>query len=660
MDIPKLKRLALTIRMLSADAVEEANSGHPGMPMGAADYAALLWAHYLRINPKEPSWIARDRFVLSAGHGSMLLYSLLHLFGYNLSLDEIKRFRQWQSKTPGHPEFEITQGVECTTGPLGQGFGNGVGMAISARLMASRYSEELFSSRVFGIVSDGDLMEGVSAEAASLAGHLGLGNLIYLYDDNKISIGGHTDVCFTEDVAKRFEAYGWQVQKVDGHDMEAVSHCLDQAISDKERPSLICARTTIGYGSPNKANDAEVHGAPLGEEELNATKRALGWPSDKRFFVPSDVGEFCCELTGEKSKEYELWLKKFKSWEIENKEKAQLLDSQLNLKVPAKLSAELLEVMKLAGQDATRNLSGKAIQVIAKHVPFFIGGSADLEPSTKTLIKGSSDIQKDDFSGRNIRFGVREHAMGAICNGLAYGRCWIPYSSTFLVFSDYMRPAIRLAALSHIQSLFIFTHDSFWVGEDGPTHQPIEHIAALRCIPNLYVFRPADALETAHCYLQMLSLKKSPSALLLTRQNTGATGASREICADGVARGAYSVYGDEKSELVIVATGSELAPAVEAAKMLSAEKVFARVVSMPCQELFLQQDKSLKEALIPPSAKKISIEAGSTFGWERIVGSKALMIGLDHFGASAPGKVTAEKFGFTAQAIKQRILNWLS
>ncbi|MCO6432106.1 MAG: transketolase [Deltaproteobacteria bacterium] len=658
-DIAKLKRLALTVRVLSIEGVEAANSGHPGLPLGAADMASVLWANFIRFNPSKTDWPNRDRFVLSAGHGSMLIYSLLHLFGYDLPISELKNFRQWESKTPGHPEFGMTAGVETTTGPLGQGFANGVGMALSAKMLAQRYSADLFNYRVFGIVSDGDLMEGVAAEAASLAGHLGLGNLVYLYDDNQISLADPTKVCFTESVAKRFEGYNWHVQQVDGHDHAAVARCIENAIKESGKPSIICARTTIGYGSPNKAGTADVHGAPLGKDELKLTKEKLGWTESGEFVVPKDVAEYCTEIIKSRSAECEAWQSKFDAWSGGNRELSAQFAAQRQRKIPEDLKQGLVDAFKEPKKDATRNLSGKAIQEIAKRVPYFIGGSADLEPSTKTLIKDSSDIQAEDFAGRNIRFGVREHAMGAIVNGLAYGRDWLPYSATFLVFSDYMRPTIRLAAISHLQSIFIFTHDSFWVGEDGPTHQPIEHVSALRAIPNLFVFRPADGLEVAMSYYAALKQPNSPSTLLFTRQNLPPLERESGFSPDDILKGGYVVQGASVNDLVIMATGSEVWVAVEAAKILAASGRSARVVSLPCVELFEKQDAAYKANVIPQGAKKVSIEAGITYGWHKLVGEGGLAIGIDHYGASAPGELLAEKFGFTPQAVAERIRGWL-
>ncbi len=660
LNVESLKKLALTVRMLSVDGVQKANSGHPGMPMGAADYASVLWANYLRVNPKDTTWAGRDRFILSAGHGSMLLYSLLHLFGFGVSLKELQSFRQWESLTPGHPEFGMTPGVDTTTGPLGAGFSNGVGMAMSAKLLQARYSKELFDYKVYGIVSDGDLMEGVAAEAASLAGHLALNNLIYLYDDNQISLAGATKICFTESVAKRFEAYGWYVQSVDGHDIPGIAKCIENAKAEPSRPSIICCKSIIGFGSPNKQGTFKVHGEPLGEDEVKLTKEKLGWPLEPKFLIPKEVGEYCASLIEAKQGDYAKWQKDFSDWSKKNPELAKAYAAQSAKEINfSALRKDLLAAFADGKKKATRELSSDAIQVIAKNVPFFIGGSADLEPSTKTTIKDSPDIQANAFAGRNIRFGVREHAMGGAVNGLAYTGQWIPYSATFLVFSDYMRPTIRLAALSHLQSLFIFTHDSFWVGEDGPTHEPIEHVEALRCIPNLKVFRPADGVEVALCYEAALAHKKGPSTLLFTRQGVPALPRGADFNPDDILKGAYIVHGKENTDAVIVATGSEVWVAIEAAKALTQAGTKTRVVSMPCVELFLAQDKAFKESLIPAKSKRISLEAGITSGWSRIVGSDALKIGIDHYGASAPGELLAEKFGFTPDAVTKKIQAFL-
>lgn len=650
----QLSDIARTIRVLSAEAVDKAKSGHPGMPMGAADYAAVIWGNYLRANPKDPEWVNRDRFVLSAGHGSMLLYSLLHLFGYELSMDQIKSFRQWGSITPGHPEFGVTPGVETTTGPLGQGVGNGIGLALSGKMMQARYGAENFNYRVFGIVSDGDLMEGVAAEAASLAGHLKLDNIYYFYDDNEISIGGSTDITFTENVPARFASYGWDVVEVDGHNIGVIRQALDGALTRSGKPHLIVCRTTIGKGSPNKAGKSSVHGEPLGADELKLTKEALGW-TEGSFVVPKSVGEACCAALGEKVKVYEAWQQSAKSL-ADNKN----FQAQISRSVPAALRTDLIAQFKDGKPDATRNLSGAAIQTIAKYVPGFVGGSADLEPSTKTLIKDGGDVTPMNFAAKNLRFGVREHGMGAIANGLAYTRVWVPYTATFLVFSDYMRPTIRLAALSHLQTLFIFTHDSFFVGEDGPTHQPIEHIQALRMIPNLHVFRPADGIETAASYLAALELKKSPSALLFTRQNLPPLEGSRSASFDDILKGGYVVHDTPGADTAIVATGSEVWVAIEVAKSLNSKGRRVRVVSLPCVELFKSQSDAYREKVLPATFKKVSLEAGITMGWRDVVGAGGLCLGIDHYGASAPADRLADEFGFTPKKVEAKISAWLA
>jgi transketolase len=655
LDVANIKKLANTVRTLSIDSVQKANSGHPGLPLGAADFTSVLWANYLRFNPKDPSWQNRDRFVLSAGHGCMVLYSLLHLFGYDLPMSQLQQFRQWESITPGHPEFGITAGVESTTGPLGQGAANSVGLALSGKMMAARYGESLYNYRVFALVSDGDLMEGVSAEAASLAGHLGLGNLVYLYDDNKICLGGETELCFTEDVGKRFESYGWHVQSCDGHDIQAVSACLDKAIAETSKPSIICCRTVLGFGSPNKKNTHDVHGAPLGADEIKLTKKELGWPEDAQFLVPDDVQKFCAGVVEKNSVEYSNWNTTFATWKSANKELASQLESQITRTLPPALKDELLAAFKEPKKDATRNLSSKAIQVIAKHLPYFVGGSADLDPSTKTAIAGGGDVEKGHFGNRNLKFGVREHAMGSMVNGLAYTQSWIPYSATFLVFSDYMRPVMRVAAISHLQALYLFTHDSFWVGEDGPTHEPIEHVMSLRLIPQLNLYRPADGVEVAMCYYSALERKKGPSVLVFTRQNLPALERPATFTPDDILKGAYVVYEPTNPKAVVVATGSEVGTAVEAAKALTAEGKPVRVVSMPCTQLFMAQDKKFKENLLPTSLPLAVVEAGATLGWTSIVGRNALVVGIDHYGASAPGELLCEKFGFSTSAVKAQI-----
>lgn len=659
LDLANLQKLATTVRTLSIDAIQKANSGHPGLPLGAADFTSVLWANYLRFNPKDPTWINRDRFVLSAGHGCMILYSMLHLFGYDVPMSQIQSFRQWESITPGHPEFGITPGVECTTGPLGQGAANSVGLALSGKMLAARYGSENFNYRVFTLVSDGDLMEGVAAEAASMAGHLQLDNLIYLWDDNKISLAGETEVCFTEDVAKRYESYGWFVQSVDGHDMKAVAAALDKATAQKGKPSLICCRTVLGFGSPNKKNTHDVHGAPLGPDEVKATKKNLGWPEEAQFLVPDEVKAFCAASIEKKVQEQATWSGSYNAWRSANGALSKTLDAQLVRAIDPKLKDELLAAFKEPKKDATRNLSGKAIQIISKHVPSFIGGSADLDPSTKTAVSGGGDLEHDNFKGLNLRFGVREHAMGSAANGLAYTQAWIPYTATFLVFSDYMRPAMRVGAISHLQALYIFTHDSFWVGEDGPTHEPIEHTMSIRLIPNMHVFRPADGVEVAMSYWAALNRKNGPSTLLFSRQNLPALTRPASFSPDDVLKGAYALNDVAQPKLVIVATGSEVGAAVEAAAALEAEGTPTRVVSMPCVELYKAQSATFKDALLPKNVPTAVVEAGTTIGWSNLLGRDLLAIGIDHYGASAPGEVLCEKFGFTAKAVKEKISAWL-
>jgi transketolase len=655
LELDKINRLATTVRTLSIDAIQKANSGHPGLPLGAADFTSVLWSKYLRINPKDPQWINRDRFVLSAGHGCMVLYSMLHLFGYDLPMSEIQKFRQWESQTPGHPEFGYTAGVESTTGPLGQGAANSVGLALSSKMLGARYGEDIFNYRVFALVSDGDLMEGVAAEAASLAGHLKLNNLVYLYDDNQISLAGNTDLCFSESVADRYESYGWFVQSCDGHDPAAVEACLDKALAQSDKPSIICCRTVLGYGSPNKKNTHDAHGAPLGADEIKATKKALGWPEDAQFLVPEDVQGFIADNVEQKLAGYSAWQEAFAQWKAGSPSLAEQLDQQLRREIPGGLKADLLGAFSEPKSDATRNLSGKAIQVIAKHLPGFVGGSADLDPSTKTAIKDGGNVAAGSFAGKNIHFGVREHAMGSMANGLAYTQSWIPYTATFLVFSDYMRPAMRVGAISHLQALYIFTHDSFWVGEDGPTHEPIEHVMSLRLIPNMYVFRPADGIEVAMSYYAALERKKGPSSLIFSRQNVPVLERPEGWSPDEVLRGGYVLKDADSPSVQIVATGSEVGLAVEAAVLLEASGVDTRVVSMPCVELFNAQDSQYQEAILPRDVKTVVIEAGTTIGWGSLLDRRVEAIGIDHYGASAPGDVLAEKFGFTPTAVEAKI-----
>lgn len=630
------------------------------MPLGAAPIAYLLWTRYLRHNPSNPNWRNRDRFVLSAGHGSMLLYSLLHLTGYDLSIDDLKNFRQWGSKTPGHPEVKHTPGVETTTGPLGQGFATGIGMAIAQRYLAARYNKPgvppLLDYRIFGIVSDGDLMEGVSSESASLAGHLGLGNIIYLYDDNQISIDGSTELTFTENRMKRFESYNWHTQSVaDGNDLDAIDDAIQNAIKETDRPSIISIKTVIGYGSPNKQNTAESHGSPLGEAEVKLTKKNLGWDTDKQFYIPDKVRKhFQSAIETGKRLESE-WTAMF----AEYKKQFPALAEELSMLWNNTLSLEWERAIPTFTTDktmATREASGKVLNAIAPHLPTLLGGSADLAPSNNTYLSDFQDFQKENYAGRNLRFGVREHAMGSILNGLALTDGIIPYGGTFLVFADYMRPAIRLAALMGTRVIYVFTHDSIGLGEDGPTHQPIEHLASLRAIPNLIVIRPADANETAEAWRFAIQYKKGPVALVLTRQKLPVLNRSHLQISDSVTRGAYVLHrGSDNPDIILIATGSEVHLALSAAGELGKSKISCRVVSMPSWELFERQPKEYKESVLPPSSlKRIAIETGVTMGWEKYVGDHGIIIGISRFGASAPADLLMKEFGFTPDNIIEK------
>ena len=640
-----------TIRFLSADAVEKANSGHPGLPMGAAAMAFTLWTRHLRHNPRNPKWAGRDRFILSGGHGSMLLYSLLHLTGYDLSLDEIKNFRQWGSKTPGHPEYGLTAGVEMTTGPLGQGFATGVGMAIAQAHLAATFSPNLFDHYIYAIVTDGDLMEGVSSEAASLAGHLQLGRLIYLYDDNHVSIDGSTNLAFTEDRAARFEAYGWHVQKVDdGNDVEAIDRAIQNAKADS-RPSLICVRTVIGFGAPNRQGTSKAHGEPLGDEELNAAKKNLGWPLEPRFLIPGEVQEFFREAIDRGQKFEEAWNEKFEEYKQANPDKGAELARRLAGKLPKGWESALPMFSVDPKGMSTRVASGKVINALAAKLPELIGGSADLAPSNNTKIDGSHDFQKESYQGRNLHFGVREHAMGAALNGMTLYGGVIPYGGTFLIFSDYMKPAIRIAALSHIPTIFVFTHDSVGLGEDGPTHQPIEQLAALRAVPNVTVIRPADANETAQAWKVALENHHGPIAFALTRQNVPIFEPSNHTA---VEKGAYVLkdFGKKKPDLILMASGSEVGLIYSAAEKLAEQGHNVRVVSFPSWELFEKQDAAYREFVLPKKIQaRIAVEAGASLGWERYVGSSGKIIAIDRFGASAPYKIIFEKLGFTVENV---------
>ncbi len=644
-----------TIRTLAMDAVQKANSGHPGMPLGMADVAYVLWTRFLKHNPADPTWPDRDRFVLSAGHGSMLLYSLLHLTGYDLPLEQIQQFRQWGSLTPGHPEHGETPGVETTAGPLGQGFAVGVGMALAERMLAATFNRpgfEIVNHYTYAIVSDGDLMEGISHEAASLAGHLGLGKLIYLYDDNHITIEGDTALAFSEDVGKRFAAYGWQVQAVDGHDRAAVARAIRRAQADTERPSLIMCRTHIGYGSPHKQDTAQAHGEPLGADEVRLTKEALGWPPDAQFLIPAKVLARFRAALGRGAVDQGEW----EALLVRYAEAYPDLAAEWRRRMAGELPAGWEEALPTFRPEdapvATRVAGGKIMAALAPTLPELVGGSADLHPSTKTYLSAYPAVRKGEYDGRNLHFGIREHAMGGILNGLALHGGFRPYGSTFLVFSDYMRPSIRLAAMMRLPVIYIFTHDSIFVGEDGPTHQPVEHIASLRAIPGLTVIRPADARETVGAWRFIAKHRTGPVALLLSRQNLTILA---ETDPTAVARGAYVVADAQDPQVQLIASGSEVAVALEAGKLLAAEGIAARVISMPSWERFEAQPQAYRDSvLLPGVTARLAVEAAVPLGWERYVGSSGEIVALNRFGASAPYKVLAEKFGFTAQAVAAR------
>ncbi len=639
-----------TIRFLAVDAVQKANSGHPGLPMGAAPMAYVLWQQFMKFNPRNPKWVDRDRFVLSAGHGCMLQYALLHLTGYDVSLEDLKQFRQWGSKTPGHPENFETPGVEVTTGPLGQGVGNAVGLAIAEAHLAARFNKPghtIVDHYTYVILGDGCNMEGVASEAASLAGHLKLGKLIMLYDSNHISIDGSTDLAFTEDVGKRYEAYGWHVQKVEdgNHDLKAIADAIAAAKAVTDKPSLIIVTTTIGYGSPNKAGTADVHGAPLGANEVTLTKEKLGWPLEPTFLIPDEVLAHFRTAIDKGSQAEAAWNARFAAYEAAYPAEAAEFKRIMAGELPSGWKEELIAKVADIPKESTRNLSKFSLNALAPVIPELLGGSADLAHSNMTYLKGLPDFQPGSYEGRNFRFGVREHGMGAIANGMALHGGLIPYDATFLIFSDYMRAAIRLSALSQVRVLHIMTHDSVALGEDGPTHQPVETLASLRAIPNLYVFRPADARETVGAYIVALESMKTPSILAFTRQ---ATLAQPGTSIEGTARGAYVVVAAEQPDLLILATGSELDLAVKAAATLKEEGKSVQVVSMPCWELFEAQSEDYKASVLPPGVRKrISIEAGCTMGWHKYVGSEGVTIGIDRFGASAPGPVCMEKLGIS-------------
>ncbi len=629
-----LENLAVaTIKGLAMDAIAKANSGHPGMPMGMADIAVTLWTHFLTVDPDHPAWPDRDRFVLSNGHGSMLLYSLLHLSGFPLTLDDIRSFRQWGSHTAGHPEIEQHLGIEMTTGPLGQGFGTGVGMAIAEEHLRARHGADRVNHRTFGFVSDGDLMEGISSEGASLAGHLGLGRLIYFYDDNSISIDGSTSITFSEDVGARFRASGWQTLSVDGHDRDAIAVATTDALADEDRPSLILCRTHIGHSAPMSQDTSKVHGSPIGAEEIRLTKQAIGLPPDESFFVPEGIYEFFSESMERGRRTHAEWAGR-------------------NGQDPGTSTPVRLDNPGFEGKLATRAASGKLFSQIAEKVPGFIGGAADLAESTKTVIDHGRLFSRDDREARDIAFGIREHAMAAIVNGMAVHGGTRPYGATFFVFSDYMRPAVRLGALMKAPSIWVWTHDSVFLGEDGPTHQPIEHLASLRAMPNLWVVRPADANETVEAWELALNRLDGPTALVLTRQNLPVLDRPR----GGLERGGYVIR--PGNDAVLVATGSEVHIALAAAELL--EDIDLRVVSLPCWEAFFEQDEDYRTEVLGTGLPLASLEAGSTFGWKHITGPGGLNLGIDTFGASAPAEVIAEKLGFTPEQVAARIKEWLT
>jgi transketolase len=669
----KLEELCVnTIRFLAVDAVEAAKSGHPGTPMGMADMAFVLWTEFLRHDPQSPKWPSRDRFVLSAGHASMLLYSLLHLTGYpDMTLDELKHFRQWGSRTAGHPEYGHATGIEVTTGPLGQGFAHAVGMGLAAKMMAARFNTadafKPVDHYIYTICSDGDLEEGISSEAASLAGHLALGNLIYFYDDNNISIEGETRLSFSEDVKKRFEAAHWHVQKIDGHDRNQVRKAIRRAQKVTDKPSLIIAKTIIGWGSPKYHGTARAHGEPLGADEAKATKQALGWPTEPTFYVPDEVRAEFARKTKKLGRAHKAWEKGFAEWRARNPELAQQWDTYWSHTLPDGYEQQLVEAAKTEKPLATRALSGQVIQKLAALAPFVIGGSADLAPSTSTLIKDAGSVERKQhdtppppevFAGRNLHFGIREHAMGAIVNGLTLYGSWRAYGATFLIFSDYMRASVRLACLMSIPSIFIYTHDSVFLGEDGPTHQPIEQLFSLRLIPNMTLFRPGDGVETAMAWAWAVGKAEGPTVLVLTRQKLEPVPHGDGFDAQQVWRGAYVLDTYNDGDFTFIATGSELPLAVATAELLRNEGIRGRVVSAPCLDLFDRQPVDYQNEVLGDRSKVVAIEAGRSSGWYKYVNHDALVIGIDRFGASAPYEQIAEHFGFTPEKIAERVRGW--
>jgi transketolase len=629
-----------TLKALAMDAVQKASSGHPGMPMGMADIAVTLWDKFLRVDPDHPEWPDRDRFIVSNGHGSMLLYSLLHLSGFPVSMDELKNFRQWKYHTAGHPEIDHALGIETTTGPLGQGFGTGVGMAMAEAHLRARLGSDLVDHHTYALVSDGDLMEGVSSETASLAGHFELARLVYLYDDNDISIDGSTDITFSENVSKRFESFGWHTEVIDGHERPAIAEAIESALAEEDRPSLIVCHTHIAHGAPNKQDTADAHGSPLGDEEIKLTKEAMGYPTDPPFHVDDAVYQFFTAAMERGRTAHKQWEERFDAadtteWDAHH------------ATAPVRLDGPGFE---LGDEMATRASSGKLFGEIAKKVPGFIGGSADLAGSTKTVIDSGRLFSRNDPTARDIPFGVREHGMGTVVNGMAIHGGLRPYGATFFIFSDYMRPAVRLSALMEVPSIWVWTHDSIFLGEDGPTHQPIEHLASMRAMPNLWVIRPADANEVIQAWEVALNRTDGPVALILTRQDLPT------LPKGSLERGGYVAR--DGTDVTIIATGSEVSAALQAADVLDEDSISARVVSLPCWELFDQQSADYRAEVLG-TAPRVSVEAASVFGWERIVGTDGLSIGIDHFGASAPAEVLAEQFGFTPDAIAGKVKSFL-
>ncbi|MCE9614570.1 MAG: transketolase [Lentisphaerae bacterium] len=650
-----LRLAAHTIRGLAMDGVQKAKSGHPGMPLGMADVAAVLWFHHLKDSPARPDWGDRDRFVLSAGHGSMLLYSLLHLSGYPLPMEQLKQFRQWGSQTPGHPEHGHGDGVETTTGPLGQGCGNAVGMALAERMLAARFNTDAaqpVDHHTYVLCGDGDLMEGVSHEAFSLAGHLGLHKLIALYDSNRITIEGSTDLAYSDNVKRRFQGYNWNVLEVDGHDYAQIDKAIRRAKREQTRPTMIICKTHIAWGSPNKVDTSGAHGEPLGDDEVAATKRVLGLPADQTFYVSDKVRDLFAARAKRGNRRAAQWDRAFATYAAANPDKAAAWAQAFSGALPENLDSQM-PCFDPATPVATRNASGTVIQALAKAIPNFVGGSADLAPSTKTLINKVESVGPHRYDGRNLHFGIREHGMGAILNGMALHGGFRVFGATFFVFADYFRPAIRLAAIMKLPIVYVLTHDSFYVGEDGPTHEPIEHLASLRCIPNLTILRPADATETTAAWLTALRHTTGPTALLLTRQNLATIDRRTHPAAEELAKGAYTLWQSAPGtpDLILMASGSEVELVLQAGHKLAGEKI-VRVVSFPSWELFEKQPQSYRDAVLPPACtRRLAVEAGSPMGWERYIGTAGHMLGMSRFGASAPYKVLGEKFGYTVENV---------